>query len=56
MFKKLLLTLLFTGFTALKAYDVEAHALSMEVFNPGENKHIPGFFRNYQLQTRGGFN
>ncbi len=39
MFKKLLLTLLFTGFTALNAYDVEAHTLSMEVFNPGEKAY-----------------
>lgn len=41
MFKKLLLTLLFTGFTALNACDVEAHALSMEVFNPGEKSIFP---------------
>lgn len=41
MFKKLLLTLIFTGFTALNACDVEAHALSMEVFNPGEKSIFP---------------
>lgn len=36
MFKKLLLTLLFTGFTTLNAYNLEAHALNIEIFNPGE--------------------